>query len=148
MLSVQVIHQRHLQLKAYADGAFPQRSVQEGPVQQRIPPNFETVNLEIKLEIRLTGKLKNLQLVPGLRQGKFKGWKKKEGIGFFYQILLPSWKGNLSRQPTETAVKPKVNDFFPCTLDFNKNVPPQGHKFCDLTLNFGEKLHSNPGRMN
>ena len=97
---------------------------------------------KIKFETRLTGKLENLQLAPGLRQGILKGKKRYSLYYQFHHILLKK----ISPLLTEIAVKlskeqslnqtrshswlpkrliicTKCYRFFPCTLDFNKNVP-------------------------
>ena len=67
-----------MQLKAYADGAFPQRSVQEGPVQQRIPPNSETVNLENKTWNKVSRKTEKFATFARIETRKLEGWEKKE----------------------------------------------------------------------
>ena len=51
-------------------------------------PILKRLTWKIKLETRLTGKLKNLQLVPGLRQGKLKGKKMYSCYYQFHHILL------------------------------------------------------------
>ena len=65
-----------MQLKAYADGAFPQRSVQEGPVQQRIPPNSETVNLENKTWNKVNRKTEKFATCARIETRKIKGMEK------------------------------------------------------------------------
>ena len=51
--------------------------------------------------------------------------------------------------PRKMIVCAKGNDFFPCIFWSNNKVPSfEGHNFLDLMMNFGEKLHSYPERMN
>ena len=125
----------------------------------------------MKLATWLTGKQKNLQLVPELRQGKLKGWEKN---GFFFlpdtatimeskfipttqrnssetkkgTLFAPNSVSFLAPQMTYTFV-PKDNDFSPaiCYPTIKCRLL-KGTNFYDLMMNFGEKLKSYPRRMN